>query len=43
MNIEKIINELFGEIKKDYENEKMIENKGYKEKTTAKEFKRRFE
>lgn len=37
MNIEKIINEMFQDIIEDYENEKMIQNKGYIKKTTAQE------
>lgn len=35
MNIKKIVEEMFGEIVKDYENENMIKNGGYVKKTTA--------
>ena len=38
MNIKKIVEELFGEIVEDYENEKMIRNGGLVKKTTASEF-----
>ena len=38
MNIEKIVEEMFGDITKEYENEKMIKNKGIVKKTTAKVF-----
>lgn len=40
MNIKKIVEELFGEIVDDYENEKMIENGGIIKKTTAGNFRR---
>ena len=38
MNIKNLVNEMFIEIVKDYENEKMIENKGCIQRTTACEF-----
>ena len=38
MNIQKIVDKMFNEIVKDYENEKMIQNGGYTNKTTAQEF-----
>ena len=37
MNIKKIIEEMFGEIVEDYENEKMIKNKGFVKKQKANE------
>lgn len=37
MNIKKLSKQIFKEIVKDYENEKMIQNKGYLQKTTAQE------
>jgi len=35
MNIKKYTEQMFNEIVKEYENEKMIKNKGYIQKTTA--------
>lgn len=40
MNIKKIVEELFEEIVKDYENEKMVQNGGIVKKTTASSFRR---
>lgn len=38
MNIKQIAQQMFEDIKKDYENEKMIQYGGYIQKTTAQEF-----
>lgn len=38
MNIEKLAKQMFNEIVKDYENEKMIENRGYVQRTTSAQF-----
>ena len=38
MNIEKFANKIFEEIVYEYENKKMIQNKGFVQRTTAKEF-----
>lgn len=37
MNIKKIIEEMFGEAIEEYENEKMIKNRGIVKRTTAKD------
>lgn len=43
MNIKKIVEELFGEIVEDYENEQMLKNGGCIKKTVASDFLRRYE
>ena len=45
MNIKKIVEEMFGDIVQEYENEKMIKNKGIVKRTKANVFleSRRFE
>lgn len=38
MNKKELAKKMFQEIVKDYENEKMIENKGFVQRTTTEEF-----
>lgn len=38
MNIKNLVDEMFDEIVKEYENDKMIENGGFLKRTTAHEF-----
>lgn len=38
MNIKNLVDEMFNEIKQNYENEKMIQEGGFIKKTTARDF-----
>lgn len=40
MNIKKIVEEMFGDLVDDYENEKMIQNRGIVKKTIARDIRR---